>query len=333
MNNIFVLGGTGFVGAHVCEKLVRAGWHVTVPTRKRINAKGIMHLPGLTVLEMNVHDEQALARELAGHEAVVNLVAILHGNEAAFDKTHVALTAKLARASASAGINQLVHISALGADEKHPDAPPSRYLRSKSRGEALLLRPAGAPWPFDVTVLRPSVIFGAQDKFLNLFAKLQRIFPLMPLAGANAKFQPVWVQDVANAVVHSLRYSGSHQPANVAAAHIFELCGPEVFTLAQLVHNAGVWAGVNEGRGRPVLPLPDWAGRVQALAMECAPGAPLMSRDNLDSMKTANIATGTHLGLAALGIHAAALEPIARAYLNKGTLTQGMLETRQHHGS
>jgi NADH dehydrogenase len=318
MNNIFVLGGTGFVGAHVCEKLVRAGWHLTVPTRRRNNAKAIMHLPGLTVLEMDVHDEQALARALAGHGAVVNLVAILHGSAEAFEAAHVALPAKLARASALAGISQLVHISALGADEKHPDAPPSRYLRSKSRGEALLLKPAGAPWPFDVTVLRPSVIFGAQDKFLNLFAKLQGVFPVMPLAGAHAKFQPVWVQDVANAVVHSLRHTGSHRAANVAAAHIFELCGPEVFTLAQLVHNAGVWAGVNKGHGRPVLPLPDWAGRLQAMAMECAPGAPLMSRDNLDSMKTANVATGNHPGLAALGIHAAALEPIARAYLDKG---------------
>ena len=332
MKNIFVLGGTGFVGAHVCEKLVRAGWHVTVPTRRRNNARPIMHLPGLTVLEMNVHDEQALTRELAGMDAVVNLVAILHGSEAAFEAAHVALPAKVARASVAAGISQLVHISALGADEKHPAAPPSHYLRSKSRGEAVLLQPAGAPWPFDVTVLRPSVIFGAEDKFLNLFAKLQGIFPFMPLAGAQARFQPVWVQDVASAVVHSLTYSGSHTAANVAAAHIFELCGPDVFTLAQLVHNAGVWAGVNEGRGRPVLPLPDWAGRLQALAMECAPGAPLMSRDNLDSMKTANVATGNHLGLAALGIHAAALEPIARAYLNKGKLSQGMLEIRQRHG-
>ncbi len=332
MKNIFVLGGTGFVGGHVCEKLVRAGWHVTVPTRRRNNAKSIMHLPGLTVLETNVHDEKALTRELSGMDAVVNLVAILHGSEAAFEAAHVALPAKLARASAAAGIGQLVHISALGADDKTPDAPPSHYLRSKSRGEALLLHPAGAPWPFDVTVLRPSVIFGAQDKFLNLFAKLQGVFPFMPLAGAHAKFQPVWVQDVASAVVHSLKYSGSHTAANVAAAHIFELCGPEVFTLAQLVHNAGVWAGVNEGRGRPVLPLPDWAGRLQALAMECAPGAPLMSRDNLDSMKTANVATGTHFGLATLGIHAAALEPIARAYLNKGKLSQDVLEARQHHG-
>jgi NADH dehydrogenase len=332
MKNIFVTGGTGFVGAHVCEKLVRAGWHVTVPTRRRNNAKGIMHLPGLTVLEMNVHDEQALAPELAGMDAVVNLVAILHGDEASFEAAHVALPAKLARASAAAGIRQLVQISALGADDKHPDAPSSHYLRSKSRGEVLLLNPAGELWPFDVTVLRPSVIFGAEDKFLNLFAKLQGVFPFMPLASAHAKFQPVWVQDVASAVVNSLRYSGSHRAANVCAAHIFELCGPEVFTLAQLVHNAGVWAGVNQGRGRPVLHLPDWAGRLQALAMECAPGAPLMSRDNLDSMKTDNVTTGIHLGLAALGIQAAALEPIARAYLNKGKLSQGMLHIRQNHG-
>ena len=219
--------------------------------------------------------------------------------------------------------------TALRLGYRHIDTA-ERYGNEAAVGEGLQqgLRAAG----LDLTLLRPSVIYGEHDRFLNLFAQLQAVFPVMPLAGAQARFQPVWVQDVANAVVHSLRHTGSHRAANVAAAHIFELCGPEVFTLGQLVHNAGVWAGVNEGRGRPVLPLPDWAGRLQALAMECAPGAPLMSRDNLDSMKTANVATGTHLGLAALGIHAAALEPIARAYLNKGRLSQDVLEIRQHHG-
>jgi uncharacterized protein YbjT (DUF2867 family) len=310
MKNIFVLGGTGFVGAHVCEKLARAGWHVTVPTRRRSNAKGIMHLPGLTVLEMNVHDEQALTRGLAGQNAVVNLVAILHGSPEAFEATHVALPAKLARACAATGVQQLVHISALGANDQQPDAPPSHYLRSKSRGEALLLHPTGTPWPFELTVLRPSVIFGAEDKFLNLFAKLQGVFPFMPLAGAHATFQPVWVQDVASAVVQSLGHSS-------ISARVVELVGPDVLTLAQLVHQSGVWAGVNGGRGRPVIPLPDWVGRVQALAMECAPGAPLMSRDNLDSMKVPNVATGQHPGLAALGITAAALEPVARGYLQR----------------
>jgi uncharacterized protein YbjT (DUF2867 family) len=327
MKKVFVLGGTGFVGGHVCEKLVRAGWHVTVPTRRLVNARRVQHLPGLTVLQCDAHNEVALSQAMAGHVAVVNLVAILHGSAEAFDKVHVVLPQKMVRACHASGVRRLVHISALGASDERPGSAPSEYLRSKGRGEAVLLHPAENVTTLDVTVLRPSVIFGAEDKFLNLFAKLQAVFPVMPLAGASAKFQPVWVEDVASAVVRSLAHSGEAEGLH----RIYELCGPEVFTLAQLVHSAGVWAGVNDGRGRPVLPLPEWAGRVQALLMECAPGAPLMSRDNLDSMKIDNIATGTHPGLAALGIHAAALEPIARAYLNLGKLTQGLLKIRQHH--
>lgn len=307
MNTVLVLGGTGFVGAHVCEKLVRAGWHVTVPTRRRKNAHHILHLPSLTVLEMNVHDPAALARAVQGHHAVVSLVAVLHGNAARFDAVHVALPQSLAQACSAAQVRQLVHVSALGADPQHPDAAPSEYLRSKSRGEAALLRPA-QPAPWQLTLLRPSVIFGAEDKFLNMFASLQKVFPVMPLAGADARFQPVWVQDVAQAVVRSL------QPGTPA---VVEACGPDVFTLRQLVQQAGRWAGVNEGRGRPVIGLPQWMGSLQALAMECLPGEPLMSRDNLDSMRTPNVATGQYPGLEALGITPAALEPIAQGYLRR----------------
>lgn len=308
MNTILVLGGTGFVGAHVCEKLVRAGWHVTVPTRRRANARHILHLPGLIVLETNVHDPAALARAVQGHQAMVNLVAVLHGNAARFNAVHVALPQSLAQACSAAQVRQLVHVSALGADPQQPDAAPSEYLRSKSRGEAALQQ-AAASAPWQLTLLRPSVIFGAEDKFLNLFARLQTVAPVVPLAGADARFQPVWVQDVANAVVRSL--------APGAPGGVVEACGPGVYTLRQLVQLAGRLSGVNEGRGRPVLGLPQWMGRLQALAMECLPGEPLMSRDNLDSMRTPNVATGQHPGLEALGITPAALEPIAQGYLRR----------------
>lgn len=308
MNTILVLGGTGFVGAHVCEKLVRAGWHVTVPTRRRKNARHILHLPSLTVLEMDVHDPAALARAVQGHHAVVNLVAVLHGNAARFEAVHVALPKALAHACSAAQVRQLVHVSALGANPQHPDAAPSEYLRSKSRGEAALQQ-AAQPAPWQLTLLRPSVIFGAEDKFLNLFARLQTIAPVVPLAGADARFQPVWVQDVANAVVRSL--------APTAPGGVVEACGPSVYTLRQLVQLAGRLSGVNEGRGRPVIGLPQWMGRLQALAMECLPGEPLMSRDNLDSMRTPNVASGQHPGLAALGITPAALPPIAQDYLSR----------------
>ena len=195
MPHALILGGTGFVGRHVCEKLHRQGWTLTVPTRRAVNAATVQHLPRLTVVEADVHDPAALARLLPDHDAVVNLVAILHGSEAAFERTHVELPRKIAAACAASGVRRLVHISALGVAEDGP----SRYQRSKARGEALL-RAAG----LDLTVLRPSVIFGNGDRFLNLFAQLQALFPVMPLAGAQARFQPVWVEDVALAVQRCL---------------------------------------------------------------------------------------------------------------------------------
>ncbi len=165
----------------------------------------------------------------------------------------------------------------------------------------------------NVTVLRPSVIFGAQDKFLNLFAKLQKIFPVMPLAGARAQFQPVWVDDVATAVVRIVNHA---VPAN---PQIVEACGPQVFTLAELVQLSARLSGVRGGLGRPVIALPVWLGRLQALLMELVPGEPLMSRDNLDSMKVPNVASGSVPGLQALGINPEQVEPIAARYLARNS--------------
>jgi NADH dehydrogenase len=309
MKNVLVLGGTGFVGRSVCEQLVRQGWRVSVPSRRRVNARSLLHLPTLSVLEMDVHDPQALASAVAGHDAVVNLVAVLHGTQAVFDKVHRALPESLASACKSHGVKSVVHVSALGADAQHPDAPPSMYLRSKSQGEAAWLR-AAAQADFDLSLLRPSVIFGADDKLLNVFAKLQAVFPVMPLTCAHARFQPVWVQDVAGAVVRSLERPG-------AGVRILELCGPDIYSLKQLVQLSAQLSGVRQGRGRPVLALPEWAGRLQARLMALAPGEPMMSPDNLDSMRSDNIASSALPGLASLGIVPAALVPIARDYLQR----------------
>ena len=313
MKNVLVLGGAGFVGAHVCEKLVRQGYHVTLPTRRRINAQRLQHLPLVTVQELDVHDEAALTHAVQGHDAVVNLIAILHGNAAAFDKVHVVLPQKLARACQSQGVRQLVHISALGVSDTRPGSAPSEYLRSKGRGEAVLIT-AAAESDLELTILRPSVIFGAEDKFLNMFASLQKVLPVMPLAGANARFQPVWVEDVATAVVRSLERGVERSQAG-HAVRLLEACGPDVFTLKELVQLSARLSGVNHGHGRPVFALPGWMGRLQARLMELAPGEPLMSRDNLDSMKVDNVATGLVPGLSALGITPAALRPIAQHYL------------------
>jgi NADH dehydrogenase len=318
MKNVLILGGTGFVGAHVCEKLIRDGWSVTLATRRWNNARALMHLPSMTVEVLDVHDAAALARVAAGHDAVVNLVAILHGTASAFNRVHVELPKKIAAACATAGVGQLVHISALGANAERPDALPSMYLRSKSMGEAVLAQSCSA---MALTILRPSVIFGAGDKFLNLFASLQKLAPFVPLAGADARFQPVWVEDVATAVVKSLERSAP-------GVLTLEACGPEVFTLKQLVEVSAKLSGVNRGQGRPVFGLPHWAGELQARMMELLPGDPLMSRDNLASMQVANVVTPGMPGLEALGMQPAALEGVAREYLSQGSPWHDLLGVR-----
>jgi len=300
--NLLLLGGTGFVGRSLCEKRVeraRGGeGRITVPSRQPQRAKAIQLLPTVEVVNADVHDEKQLARLVAGRDAVVNLVAILHGSEAAFQHVHVELPRKLARACQAAGVRRVVHVSALGAAAN----APSRYLRSKAEDEAVL-RAAG----LDLTVLRPSVIFGTEDRFLNLFARLQALFPLMPLAGAGARFQPVWVNDVAQAIVNSLDRRDS-------IGQTYECVGPRVYTLAELVRLAGRWSG----HERPVIPLPAALGQLQAMLMEWLPGEPLMSRDNLASMQVANVASGTHPGLDALGIQPTALEGVMPEWLARG---------------
>ena len=327
MKRILLLGGTGFVGRSVCDKLVErsggAGDRIVVPTRNPARARHLQLLPTVQLERADVHDEAQLRRLVEGADAVVNLVAILHGSDKAFERVHVELPRKLAAACQAAGVRRVVHVSALGVGtpgvggaqgDGTPRAPgtplaspahttePSRYLRSKAAGEAVL-RGAG----LDLTVLRPSVIFGEHDRFLNLFATLQAVFPFVPLGGAQARFQPVWVQDVAGAIVRCLT-----DPATIGQT--FECAGPDVYTLRQIVQAAGRWSG----HPRRVFCLPDALARAQALLMEWLPGEPLMSRDNIDSMRVANVASGTLPGLSALGINAASLESVAPAYLAPG---------------
>ena len=296
---ILVLGGSGFVGRHVCEHLVHSGCDVTVPTRRPDRASSVQTLPGLTVLRASVHDDATLQSLVAGQDVVINLIAILHGNTAQFDDAHVQLPQRLVRAMQATGVRRLVHVSALGADTQGP----SEYQRSKGRGEEVLRQAQ-----LDLTLIRPSVIFGAEDRFLNLFAQLQRLAPVLPLAGGRTRFQPVWVVDVARAVVHCALHPQT-------AGQTYEACGPDVLTLAELVRQSGQWAGICGGRGRAVISLPLWMGYPQALLMELLPGEPLMSRDNLASMRVDNVASSELPGLQALQIEPAALQAVAPPYL------------------
>lgn len=300
MRNILVLGGTGFVGRHVCEALQRAHCRVTVPTRHIKHADHIAHLPLVTVVSVDITDPDALTRLVAGHDAVVNLVAILHGSAAAFQAIHVDLPERLGTACLAAGVRRLVHVSALGASANGP----SLYQRSKAAGEHALLR----GHDLDLTVLRPSVIFGAGDRFLTLFARLQTVLPVVPLAGAGTRFQPVWVQDVANAVVHAL-----HTPSTVGQT--VEAVGPDVFTLAELVDLSGLAVG----HARPVVGVPQGLAIWQAGLMSLLPGEPLMSADNVRSLSVDNVASPVEAGIPTLadwGMHPSSVKAILPTYLH-----------------
>jgi NADH dehydrogenase len=299
MAQILVLGGTGFVGRHLCEQLQRGGHRVTVATRRtpRMAAAYIQHQPLVTVLQADVSDPAALASVMQGHDAVVNLVAILHGKEADFERVHVTFAQTVVQACQAAGVRRLVHISALGAGTE----APSHYQRSKARGEAVV-HASG----LDVTVLRPSVMFGADDQFLNLFATLQAWLPWLPVAGGDTRFQPVWVEDVARAIVHALEHRST-------IGQTVEAVGPEVFTLTELARMAGQAAG----RDRWVWTLPTGLAYFQAVVMEWMPGVPLLSTDNIASLEVDNVASGQQPTLSDWGCTPASVSGILPTYLNR----------------
>ncbi|MGA8008658.1 MAG: complex I NDUFA9 subunit family protein [Thiomonas sp.] len=309
--NILVIGGSGFIGSRLVNALSLGNHFVTVPTRRRQRARHLVQLPLVDVIETDVHDDAKLAKLVAGRDAVVNLVGVLQGKSGRpygpdFARAHVELPRRIAAACAQHGVRRLVHMSALGADS----SGPSMYLRSKGDGEAALKAQAG----LDLTLFRPSVVFGPEDSFLNTFARLQRMFPAVPLAGAKTRFAPVYVGDVVTAFASSL--VGAQ--ARDTIGQTYELCGPNTYTLAELVRLSGQWARVGGGGGRSVIPLPDALGRLQARLMELAPGVPVMSRDNLDSMKVDSVCSGAMPGFVpALGVaHPESLEAIAPSYLD-----------------
>lgn len=286
---VVVLGGTGFVGRALCRRLSAAGtWRVVATTRDLTRGTPVSGLPHIDVRQVDVLNEAELRGTLGNADAVVNLVAILHGTSRQFHDAHVRLPDLLGSVVSKLGGKRVVHISAIGVD----DPKDSLYLQSKSRGERLVLD----AWP-QTTVFRPSVIFGKEDRFMNTFARLQRFTPFVPLACSQARFQPVWVEDVAEAIAASLERGD-------AAGQTFECAGPDELTLRDLVRRAGRWAGAV----RPIVPLPLPLAKFQAWLMEQLPGEPLMSRDNLRSMQTPNVATSGALTLADLGIVARSLD-------------------------
>lgn len=287
--NILVIGGTGFVGRHLVAALAARGARVTVPTRRRDRAKHLILLPTVDVVEADVRDQKVLQRLAEGRDAVINLAGILHGPD--FMATHVELAQGVVNACHSAGVKRLLHMSALGADPK----APSEYLRSKGIGEQATL----AADDLEVTVFRPSVIFGPEDRFLNLFARLAQFFFVLPVGSPAARFQPVYVGDVVRAFVVAL-------DDRDAAGKRYDLCGPREYTLRQLVE----FVCAVTGRRRLVIGLPDNLSYLQAWSLELLP-MKLLTRDNYYSMQVPNVCEGPF----PFGIHPVALEAAAPSWL------------------
>jgi len=295
--NIAIVGGTGFVGRALIARLAAQGHLLRVLTRHRERNRDLLVYPGLTLVAGDPLRPDFLAAQFAGRDAVINLVGILnergHSGKG-FRRAHVDLTRTVVEACLAVGVPRLLHMSALNADPQGP----SHYLRTKGEAEDLVHAAGDA---LAVTSFRPSVIFGPGDSFLNRFAGLLRHIPLLfPLACPHARFQPVYVEDVATAFVLALGDHTTH-------GQRYDLCGPRVYTLIELVRYVAQCCGLR----RTVVPLPGWASRLQALLLEWVPGKPL-SRDNLDSMRADSVCGGAP---APFGLRYAAVEDVAPHYL------------------
>ncbi|HSV19583.1 MAG TPA: complex I NDUFA9 subunit family protein [Casimicrobiaceae bacterium] len=308
---VLVLGGSGFIGRHVVARLVAAGQPVTVLTRRRASARHLILLPTVDVVEGDCMDRDTLMRLCVPAVAVINLVGILHERgTSTFARVHVDLPRLLVDVCKAAGVQRIVHMSAVGADAR---GGASRYMRSKGEGEDVVAH-SGLEW----TILRPSIVFGREDRFLNLFARLARSLPLLAIGGADARFQPIYVRDLAACVEHVLN-------DDATIGQRYSLCGPKAYSLRELVS----YAGEVSGHRRPVIGLPPAAAKLQALALELLPGT-LMSRDNLASMTRDNVCEGPFPSI--FGFAPTALEAVAPTYLAPDAIKSPYDEFREHSG-
>jgi NADH dehydrogenase len=305
---ICILGGSGFVGRHITRRLAAAGHAVTIISRRRERQRDLLVLPGAQVVQGDVHNPTLLRRQFEGQDAVINLVGILNekGHDGkGFERAHVLLTDKVTQACRHSGVPRLLHMSALHASL----TAPSRYLRTKGLGEKLVLESAGPH--LQVTVFRPSVIFGEEDSFTQRFASLLRWMPgVFPLACADARFQPVYVDDVAQVFATALDRHGTH-------GQCYDLCGPRSYSLRELVE----YLASLSGRRCRVIGLNRRLSWLQAALLEYVPGKPF-SLDNFLSLQVDSVCKS---GLSPVfGLSPTHLEDVVPRYLGQGTHRQAV---------
>ena len=302
INRIAILGGTGFVGHSLCNRLAREGYKLKVLTRNReYNRDNLILLPELDLVETNIHDPNQLEQQTSDCDVVINLVGILNekgNNGSGFEHVHVSLVEKLLHACEKNGIKRLLQMSALNADAENGK---SHYLRTKGKAEDILHSNTSG---VNVTSFRPSVIFGRDDSFFNRFANLLKISPLFfPLACHDTKFAPVYVLDVVEIMVRSLTDPESYDKK-------YQLCGPKVYSLKELVEYTANVMDLN----RTIIPLNDILSRIQATIFDFVPGKPF-STDNYLSAKTDSICEGHDLAM--FGIETTPIESIVPRHLKR----------------
>ncbi len=297
---VTVFGGGGFIGRHIVQRLAAAGHSIRIAGRDTERAARLCTMGGvgqITPIAASVTDEASSARAVAGADIVINLVGILFESRAGdFQRIQAEGAGRVARLAAAAGAKQFLHLSAIGADA----ASPSLYTQTKAAGEAAVL----AAFPGAI-ILRPSVVFGAEDQFFNRFAGLAALLPFMPVVAGETRFQPVYVGDVADAAMAALA-----DPA--ASGKVFELGGPRVMSMRQVLR----YILDVTGRRRPMIALPEGFVRLQARLGELLPTPPL-TRDQLILLGKDNVVSPNALGFQALGIEPKAVEAIVPGYLSR----------------
>ncbi len=301
---VTIFGGSGFVGRYIAHHMAHAGWRVRVAVRRPNEAMHVKLYGDVGQVEpilCNVRDEASTRRAIEGADAVVNCVGIMQETKfQSFEDVHVDAPAQIARLSAEAGVTKLVHISALGAVA----GAESAYAETKAEGDALVLQ--AMP---NAVILRPSVVFGTEDRFFNRMAAFSRLSPVLPLVGADTRFQPVYVNDIALAAETAIT-------GNVASG-IYELGGPEVVSLHDLAKGAMKVAG----RRRILLDVPFWLARMNAWGFEMLEKLTgglvpaMLTRDQLKMLQVDNVVNEGAVGFAELGIKPTAMESVLDSYL------------------